>query len=140
NIGSCLPYLQLAVFEVWSATSNNRSLATKVGDATDLSFTHQGLLIGVPRYYWVRAKDSSGQYSDFEPLSATSGVAGTPTSTGTNSVRSDELTPGSVGNEHVKFGAVTADKMSVASLSAISATLGDVAVNGNLLINGSVSA
>lgn len=139
NIASCLPYLALAVFEVWAATSNNRTLASKVGDTTDLSFTHQGLLIGVARYYWVRAKDASGQYSDFYPLSATSGVAGTPTSTGTNSVGSDELADNSVGTSHLKTDAVTATKINVTSLDAISATLGNVAVNGTLLINGTVA-
>ena len=133
NIASCLPYLALAVFEVWAATSNNRALASKVGDTTDLGFTHQGLLIGVARYYWVRAKDASGQYSDFYPLSATSGVAGTPTSTGVNTVGEDELKDNSVGNSHLKTDAVTADKIFVTSLAAISANMtGLIVKNANI--------
>lgn len=140
NIGSCLPYLALAVFEVWSAASNDRALATKVSDTTDRNYVHAGLIIGVARFYWVRAKDTSGSYSDFFPLSATSGVSGTPTSTGTNSVGGDELKPDSVGGEHIKAASVTADKMFVTSLAAISATLGSVVVNGNLLVNGTVAA
>lgn len=124
SIGSCLPYLQLSVFELWSAASNDRSLATKVTDESGLSFVHNGLLIGVARYYWARAKDVSGQYSDFFPLSATSGVVGTPTSTGAGSVGSSELQDNSVGGNHIKAAAVTADKASIGYLSALSADLG----------------
>lgn len=141
---SCLPYLGVDKFEIWSATSNNRTLASKVGESKDLSWTHEGLLIGLTRYYWVRAKDTSNtgtpQYSDFSPVSATSGVAGTPTSTGTNSVGSDELADNSVGGNHLKADSVTASKISVTSLDAISATLGNVAINGSLVVNGTISA
>jgi hypothetical protein len=128
NLASCLPYLALAVFEVWAAASNDRNAASKIADTTDLNYVHTGLLIGVPRYYWVRAKDASGQYSDFFPLSTTSGVVGVPTSTGTNSVGYDELKPDSVDFVHLRVNAVHADNIDVDKLSAISADMTGLSV------------
>jgi len=62
--------------EVWEATTNDRSLASRI-----FQLSSDGVLIpkanGTIRYYWVRAVDTSGNVSTWEPAGATSGVQGT---------------------------------------------------------------
>lgn len=78
TIGSCLPYLGIASVEIWSATVNNFASATKIAEVTGQVYTHANLTSGVPRWYWVRPKDATGQFGDFFPFSATAGISGTP--------------------------------------------------------------
>jgi hypothetical protein len=74
-----LSYLQLAAVELWAASSNNRSLATKAGEARD-NVAHLGLGLSQTWYYWIRARNKSGLYGDWYPEGATSGVQGTTAS------------------------------------------------------------
>jgi hypothetical protein len=77
---SCRSYLQLDKVEIWASTNNNRANATKVGEVFGTQFVHAGLNRSTNRYYWVRARDVSGNLGDFAPAGATAGVVGTTTS------------------------------------------------------------
>lgn len=63
--------------EVWEASSNDRALAAKVADVAANFFTRSGLAPGAIRYYWVRAVDTTGNLSGYNPAGATAGVSGT---------------------------------------------------------------
>ena len=70
----------IAAVEIWGATVNNRasaSLIAKVPTPTD-SYSHTGLSPTVTWYYWIKAVNANGVYSDWYPLSATAGVSGRP--------------------------------------------------------------
>lgn len=220
---SCLPYLLRDVFEVWASASNNRDAASKIAEVPGYGFLHAGLAALTRRYYWVRAKNASGTFGDFHPLSSAAGVtaitlqvaageitgqitetqisdsaistpklaanavtankiqagtitatqiaAGTITaaqiatgtitatqiSTGTitatqiagttitgdkiaaGAITATQIAAGTITATQIAAGAVTAGKISVSSLDAISATLGNVTVNGALVVNGSIS-
>lgn len=73
-----LPYLDLALVEVWASATNNRAAATLAGSAAkgQNTFVHT-LEGGTTRYYWVRPKNAAGYYGDWHPLSASAGVSGT---------------------------------------------------------------
>lgn len=113
-----LPYLFLKHVEIWAASSNDRAGATKIGEATGRQFSHTGLSASTTRYYWTRPVDQSGNEGDYFPLSATAGKSGTTVS--------DALGPGSVGTTELADDAVTADKINVNELSAISADIGNI--------------
>ena len=51
--------------DVYVNTSNNSGTATKLGSTAGTSFTHSGLSQSVTRYYWVKAKDFTGNASAF---------------------------------------------------------------------------
>ena len=67
---SCLAYMQPASFELWEATTNNRSGAAKVADSSNKLFIRD--VVGT-RYYWARAVDPAGNLGEFFPVSATGG-------------------------------------------------------------------
>lgn len=70
-----LPYRSLDAVEVWAATSNDRSGATKVGEGiTD--FFHNYLPVETFFYYWIKARDKEGSEGDWYPSGSTSGVVG----------------------------------------------------------------
>jgi hypothetical protein len=72
-----LPYLDFDHFEVWRASSNDRSTATLLGQPKTLQHNSGGLGYSVTRYYWIRGVDKSGNVGDWYPSGATSGVSGT---------------------------------------------------------------
>lgn len=87
---SCRSYLRLDKVEIWAASNNNRANAAKVGEIFGAQFVHAGLNRSTTRYYWVRARDASGNLGEFYPESATGGIVGTTTSNTPNaSVVSD---------------------------------------------------
>lgn len=77
---SCLPYLRLDKVEIWEATANNRDTAVKVAEIFGAQYVRGGLGKSTTRYYWVRARDASGNLGEYFPLGATAGIAGTTTS------------------------------------------------------------
>lgn len=111
-----LPYLKLDAIEVWAASSNNRSGASKVGEG--LTFFGHTVTAGATRFYWIKARNASGNYGDWYPLSATAGVSAT----------SGTAVPGpnSITTSQIADSAVTPTKMSVSSLSAITANIGTI--------------
>lgn len=68
-----LPAIALDAVEVHAATTNDRSLATKIDEGKDKA-AHMALPEGQTRYYWARARNRSGNYGDWYPSGATSGV------------------------------------------------------------------
>ncbi len=114
----CLAYMQPTLVEFWSASVNNRASATKIGESNIGVLVHSGLSAAVTRYYWARAVDPQGNAGAYFPVSATAGIAGTTLTTAPG--------PNSVGTTELQNGAVTSSKISVGSLSAISANIGSV--------------
>lgn len=55
----------LSMVELWKGTTNNQAQATKLADLAypTNSFVHVGLDLNVTLYYWVRVKDTQGNYS-----------------------------------------------------------------------------
>jgi len=66
--------------EVWGATTNNRASAYLLSSVKSpaQAWAHPGLTPGQTWYYWARVVDTSGNDSDFYPLSATAGIAAAP--------------------------------------------------------------
>lgn len=86
-----------AYAEVWSHTANNRASAIKIGQGA-FSFHHDGLGANDARFYWIRSVDTSGNFStDYFPVSATAGIAGTAgqlDSTFISNLAADKITAG----------------------------------------------
>lgn len=62
----------LAAVEVWENISSNAATRYFVGETRGTGFVRTGLLPNVTRWYWVRARDLSGNQSAFVgPVSAT---------------------------------------------------------------------
>lgn len=71
-----LPNIALNAVEVHASTTNDRTTATKVGEGiTD--FLHAGLIEQQTWYYWIRARDNSGNVGAFYATSPTAGVSAT---------------------------------------------------------------
>lgn len=131
--GTCLPDLLLDAVELWASADNDRANAAKMQEGIT-SAVDAGYQSGVTRYWWIRARDASGNYSDFYPSSATGGIAAT-----TKLVLNADLGPASVGEPNVQEDAIRARHILVDNLEAISAVLGNVLVNGNLVVNGTLT-
>lgn len=122
---SPLPYLQLDHFEVWGASANDRSGATKITDTPDLNFTVTGLGYSVTRYYWVRAVDKSGNLGDWYPASSTGGVSGTTRATmGTSDLADDSVSTSKIQNDAVitakiNDAAIVANKLATDAVTSI---------------------
>lgn len=71
-----LDYLRLDAVELHAASTNDRSLASKVDEGRNTA-AHMGLVEGASYYYWVKARNRSGYYGDWYPSGATSGIIGT---------------------------------------------------------------
>jgi hypothetical protein len=74
-----LPNIALDMVEVHASATNDRSVATKVGEGI-MDFLHAGLNRGDVRYYWIKARDNIGGYGPWYPSSSTGGVVGTEVS------------------------------------------------------------
>ena len=66
------PEKDLKLVELWAATVNDRNLAIKLTDLAfpQDSYTHLGLGLNVHMYYWMRVKDTSGNYSGWVSANA----------------------------------------------------------------------
>jgi len=71
-----LPYLRFVATEIWKSDSNDRSAPEFVGETSGNSFSHLNVPRGSRFYYWIRARDRSGLYSNWFPVSSTSGIVG----------------------------------------------------------------
>ena len=85
----CLTYTGQNVAEIWRAATNDRSQASKLAEIEGNSYTDTGFATRQTFYYWVRAKNASGELGPWEPSGATNGTAGTPTTQDPGGVRSD---------------------------------------------------
>lgn len=66
-----------AATEVWEASSNSFSTATKVATVSNTMWSRDGLAPSVTRYYWLKALDRTGNVSAKHPTSDTGGVSAT---------------------------------------------------------------
>ena len=85
----CLTYAARNTVEVHRATTNDRSQATNINETEGNTYIDQGFSTRQTFYYWVRAKNESGQVGPWEPSGSTNGVAGTPTTQDPDGVRND---------------------------------------------------
>ena len=115
---ACLPYMQPASIRIYEATTNNFASATLVGTISSATgvFVRDGLGASVTRYYWAAALDSDGNEGARYPVG---GGAAATTLTATPG-------PNSIGTDQLQGNAVTAAKMNVSQLSAITANLGNI--------------
>jgi hypothetical protein len=67
------PDADYAFSELWEATSNDRATAVQLNTIAGNRFARSGLPAATSRWYWVRHVDTSGNVSDWYPLSATAG-------------------------------------------------------------------
>jgi len=77
--GGAVPNIALDVVEVYASATNDRGpdgglLATKIDEGKDKAF-HMALVEGSTHYYWGRPRNRLGNYGDWFPSGATSGVA-----------------------------------------------------------------
>ncbi len=62
------PIYTFAVIEIWASDDNDRNNAVKIGETTDNTYIEYiDPVARRPRYYWVRARNGSGETSDYEP-------------------------------------------------------------------------
>jgi hypothetical protein len=105
--------LAIIEVEIGSAESGPFSLiGTMVSSATDLIVAEQPY--GEERFFRLRAKDTSGNYSDYSAV-----ASGTPTQTSTVDIEA-----GSITSDLIEAGAVTAEKIAAYSIDATRLTVG----------------
>lgn len=146
--GVCLSYLVLDAVEVWASATNDRATATKVGETFGLQMTHSGLSANTTRYYWIKARDVSGNHGEWYPESATSGVSATTLTTepGPNSVGSDELQDDAVQTEHIANSAITSAKIGNAEITSAKIGNGEItnakiqSLSADKITGGTISA
>ena len=66
----------LDYIEIWRSTTNDRSTATMVAEVKASAYVDHSLETGT-RYYWIRSRNTTGLFSNYEP-NTTAGVAGLP--------------------------------------------------------------
>lgn len=130
--GTCLPDLLIDAVELWASADNDRANAVKMQEGLT-SAVDAGYQSDVTRYFWIRARDASGNYSAWHPASATGGVEAT-----TRLVINADLGEDSVGDSNVQDDAIKARHIQVDSLEAITAVLGNVVVTGSLIVDGTL--
>lgn len=69
-----LPYLQLDRVELWASETNDRDSTDMMKVAEGITFANYVYTGFAKRYHWIRARDREGQYGDWYPSGATSGV------------------------------------------------------------------
>lgn len=78
-----LTYLRLDTVELWAGTTNNRVTSASLVATGIISAIHAGIAAGSTWFFWIRARDRSGQYGDWFPSSPTAGIKGVEGATGT---------------------------------------------------------
>ena len=76
----CLTYVGQSVAQIWRATVNDRTQAIKLAEVEGNSYIDTGFDARRTFYYWVRAKNTSGELGPWEPSDVNNGVTGIPTS------------------------------------------------------------
>lgn len=100
-----------AYVEIWRAAVNDRSLASKVGEARGTLYVDEIGIYGVTKYYWLRAYDRSGNPSAWHPAGATSGVSAT-----TAEIDTSDLADEAVISDKLAQSAVITDKLKPGSI------------------------
>lgn len=95
----------LAETEIWSSSLDARGSAVLIGSSRGKAFTHTGLETGVPIYYWVRSRNTSGVVGEFN---ADAGLALVP-----GQVEEGDIAANAVVANHIRAQSITGDKISV---------------------------
>lgn len=130
----------LAYVEIYAHTTDNRSLASKIGETHSATLTHKGLTIGDTWYYWARAVNTSGVAGDWN---AVSGVVGTPGQVepgdlAANTVFADNIVAGEITGDHLAIDAELPSSILVGSTGVTIGALTDPATlvnDGSTLID-----
>lgn len=130
---ACLPYEGISRIEVWVSSGNNRSGATKAGDAhvsaMGIQYTITNLGVSTTRYAWFRAVNIGGNIGAWYPVSETGGVSATTS----NQVPPD----GSITENKIVDGAVTAAKIASASIGT--AHIGNAVITTAKIADGQIT-
>lgn len=109
-----------AEMEIWSASSNVRGLAQMIGSSRGIAFTHSGLETGVPVYYWIRARNTSGVPSLFN---GELGLEVIPGSVGTGDIAANAVIA-----DHIRANTITGDKIQVDTSLPATIKVGETSV------------
>lgn len=123
-----LPYLGLAVVQLYASQTNNVGSASYVGESAAGIFVHSNLGTNATWYYWARAVDASGQTSAYYPAGG-----------GVQVVTKNEVPPAnSVGSTQIIDGAVVAGKIAANAVTAT--TIAANAVTANAIAANSITS
>ena len=118
--------LDYALTEIWASSVNNLQTAGRVGVATT-DFIHPDLPSGSTWYYWVRACDTSGNFSAFTP-GPTAGMPGTTVLTvsadiGNLSITETKIANDSISTPKLQANSVDANKVTTGELITLGAQI-----------------
>lgn len=119
--------------EIWASNGvNNRNLASKIATvaagpnaATPGSYAHSGLGTGQTWYYWIRAFDESGNFSDWYPSSVSPSPSVGHFGTTVQTTNADY---GNFSVTNIKIGNAAIDAAKIANASIQTAKIVDLAV------------
>lgn len=106
--------------EVYANTTNNSGTATKVGSTSGTSFIHAGLPQNTTRYYWMKAKDYTGNASAFSTV--TSGTTLSDPADGSDGTNGDTVITGRVYYQTLQSSAPSAPTATSFNVSTASFT------------------
>lgn len=110
-------YWNHAYTEIWSAGTNNLSLATRIGTTPASVYADNLGTTGGTRYYWVRNVSTANVIGEFNAVSGTSATTGF---VDTPNLANLSVTNGKIAN-------LAVDDGKIANLSAVKITAGDIA-------------
>lgn len=122
----------LAAIEVYASTTNNRANALQISDTLSDTYTHSGLATGTTRYYWLRARNTSGLTGNYFPFLANAGVIAT-----TANIQTVDYANLSIGSAQIMDAAI--DSVKIANASITTAKIGNLQVDTLNLKNGSIT-
>jgi predicted phage tail protein len=97
----------VAFTEIWNNTVNNLSTALEVGTSSGTGFTHSSLTSGQTYYYWARAVNTSGLWSDWSDVASIT----------VGKVQSVDIQPLAIQTPHIDDVAITAAKLADAAVT-----------------------
>ena len=124
--------------EVWHSLINDLATAAYVGE--DLTyFLHEGLATNTTHYYWLRARDTSGNLSAFVP-GATAGLSATtvPTSNadiGNLSITETKIADNAISTPKLQANSVDANKVTTGELITLGAQIRTALITDAHIVN-----
>jgi len=118
----------LDVIEIWSHVADIRPNPSNpddahklIGTSKGIAFTHSGVATGEARFYWVRARNTSGLYSDFNAVAGTVVVPG--------QVQEGDIAANAVIAEHIRARSITGDHIDIHTALPPTITVGTTGVS-----------
>ena len=119
----------LSYIEVYESASNNRASATLIVTSDTDYATISAKSTTATTYYWLRAVDTSGNFSAFAPLSATAGVSATTVQTTTADYQDLSIVNAKIANlsvDQAKIANATITNAKIANATIESAKIAEV--------------